>query len=121
MLSFDKILSRLKYIEDVNTDLQLSDKIGVNAATISMWRKRKSIPNSFLVDYCLFRNISIDWLLTGKTSEQSLESALNKISEPPATYSDPRDKIIQRLTEENRRLKEALDAIQSITNKSQNK
>ncbi|MEN6294487.1 MAG: helix-turn-helix domain-containing protein, partial [Methanobacterium sp.] len=121
MLSFDEILLRLKYIESVNTDNQLSEKLGINAATISMWRKRKSIPSSFLINYCLNKNISIDWLLTGKTLEKSLRISSNNISmiyEPNIEYGDPRDKIIQRLEDENRQLKKLLDDISILINKS---
>jgi hypothetical protein len=120
MLSFDEILLRLKYIENVNTDTQLSVKLGINAATISMWRKRNSIPNSFLVDYCLKKNISIDWLMTDKTIDQSLKSSSNIISESISTYNDPRDKIIKRLEVENRQLKDIINTIQNVINKSHN-
>ena len=121
MFNIDEIIVRLKYIEGVETDSELSEKLGITPQNINMWKKRNTIPYELLFEYCLDKNISIDWLTTGKTLEHSLKYAANTVSEPPATYNDPRDKIIQTLTEENRRLNEALDAIQSITKKSHNK
>ena len=120
MYNINEILSKIRQIENISTDTELSDILKVTPQHIYIWKKRNTIPYKELIEYCSINNISLDWLLTGKTPDQSLKSVANTVSEPPATYSDPRDKIIQTLTEENRRLKETLDTIHSAINKSHN-
>jgi DNA-binding transcriptional MerR regulator len=121
MYKIDEILFRIKQIEGINSNTELANILKVTPQNIYIWRKRNTIPYKELIGYCKNNLQSMDWLLTGKKLNQSLESAAKNISEPSVTYNDPRDKIIQRLQEENRQLKNTIDIIQTMINKSHNK
>lgn len=59
------ILERLRAAAHVETDSQLSEKIGVPYQTISSWKKRGSIPIQEILRTAELFDISLDWLLNG--------------------------------------------------------
>jgi len=59
-------LERLCVIYNVNNNKQLSEKIGINYNTVSTWIKRDTIPYDVLYSLISPKNISFDWLLSGK-------------------------------------------------------
>jgi hypothetical protein len=116
MRNISEILSLIKQIEGIKNDTELVNILEVSASTISTWRKRGTIPYDILYLYCKKRGYILNDLLDDDINQPS-----NTVSEPQSRYSDPRDKIIQRLEAENRELKQTINSIQTIINKSQNK
>ena len=60
------IVDRMKSVVGVSKDVDLADHLGGARSTLSVWKKRGSIP----VDECLKlareKNISLDWLMLGR-------------------------------------------------------
>lgn len=59
----EEILSRLKEANNLTSDTQLSEFLGVSKATISNWKARKSLDYELLFSKC--EHLNLDWLLTG--------------------------------------------------------
>lgn len=116
MKNISEILDMIMLIEGVNSDSKLVDILEVSQANISNWRKRGTIPYDILYKYCKKRGYILNEILDDDINQSS-----NIVSEPQSQYGDPRDKIIQRLEAENRQLKQIINSIQSIINKSHNK
>jgi len=116
MRNISEILSLIKQIEGIKNDTDLVNILEVSASTISTWRKRGTIPYDTLYLYCKKRGYILNEIL-----DDDINKSTNIVSEPQSQYGDPRDKIIQRLEAENRQLKQIINSIQSIINKSHNK
>ncbi len=63
--SFSAIIDRLMKYFHVTQTKDLSDLLNVNYATFSTWIRREKIPYELLIDLCLKKGISLDWLLSG--------------------------------------------------------
>ncbi|MCP4969231.1 MAG: hypothetical protein GY932_01400 [Arcobacter sp.] len=63
--SFTAIIDRLMKYFHVTQTKDLSDLLNVNYATFSTWIRREKIPYELLIDLCLKKGISLDWLLSG--------------------------------------------------------
>ena len=109
MLKIETIISRIKYIEEIVTDTQVAEILKVTPYTLSMWKKRQSIPYQILVDYCKNKKLSIDWLLTDEVKSQP-----QQVNELPTPYNDPKDEVIMRLEAENKRLRKICNFIDDI-------
>lgn len=64
------VLDRLQTVFGVSTDTDLAEKLGVKRATLGAWRTRESTPYAECINIAESRNISLDWLLTGKGDMQ---------------------------------------------------
>lgn len=62
----DEVIDRLKQTVGVNSDIELSEALGVNKSTVSTWRSRKRIPYPEVVRVALETRQNIDWILTGR-------------------------------------------------------
>jgi len=60
------VLGRLQDALGVNTDTDLASVLGVKRATLGAWRSRNSTPYAECIKIAKCKNISLDWLLTGK-------------------------------------------------------
>ncbi|MCK9432532.1 MAG: helix-turn-helix domain-containing protein [Candidatus Marinimicrobia bacterium] len=116
MKNISEILNMIMSIENVSSDVKLLNILDVSASTLSNWRKRGTIPFDVLYKYCKKRGYILNDILDDDTNSSS-----DTVHEPRSQYGDPHDKIIQRLEEENRQLKNTIDIIQTMINKSHNK
>ncbi len=66
---FSAIIERLMRYFNVSQSKDLSDLLEVNYATFSTWIRREKIPYELLIELCLKKGISLDWLLAGVKNE----------------------------------------------------
>ncbi|HFH0413755.1 TPA: helix-turn-helix domain-containing protein [Salmonella enterica subsp. diarizonae serovar 61:i:z] len=60
------VLARLKQVFSVSSDVALCEALSVSPQTLSSWKSRNKIPYANCVDVSTQRNVSLDWLLTGR-------------------------------------------------------
>ncbi|EBN9665436.1 transcriptional regulator [Salmonella enterica] len=60
------VLARLKQVFSVSSDVALCEALSVSPQTLSSWKSRNKIPYANCVEVSTQRNISLDWLLTGR-------------------------------------------------------
>lgn len=60
------VIARLKEVFSVVSDSALCEQIGVSPQTLSSWKARNKIPYANCVDISKQKDISLDWLLTGR-------------------------------------------------------
>ncbi|MDD5227323.1 MAG: helix-turn-helix transcriptional regulator [Methylococcales bacterium] len=65
-ISAENVITRLKQLLNVKTDLELAEILGVSKPTISAWRQRNSVPHTICIQIAQEKNVSLDWLLTGE-------------------------------------------------------
>jgi hypothetical protein len=93
-------VDRLKKVFRVKTDVALAERLGKDKNTVSVWRRRKSIPLDVFRKVSVDESVSIDWLVSGVGSMelQSAEQTLNEISLISGLLSDNRSvKIVELL------------------------
>ena len=73
------VLDRLQEALGVSTDTELASELGVKRATLGAWRSRNSTPYAECINIAERKNISLDWLLTGK-GEMSAEPSISNNS-----------------------------------------
>ncbi len=71
MDSIDNILKRLKEFFKVEKNIELAKALNISYNTLNTWLKRKRIPQDFLVNLAIKYNLSLDWLLLGKESQNT--------------------------------------------------
>ena len=74
-------VDRLKKVFKVKTDVALAEKLGKDKNTVSVWRRRKSIPLDVFRKVSVDESVSIDWLVSGvgNMELQSADQTLNEI------------------------------------------
>ncbi|EAA9300843.1 bacteriophage CI repressor [Salmonella enterica subsp. enterica] len=60
------VLARLKQVFSVSSDVALCEALSVSPQTLSSWKSRNKIPYANCVEVSTQRNVSLDWLLTGR-------------------------------------------------------
>lgn len=60
------VIARLKEVFSVASDSALCEQIGVSPQTLSSWKARNKIPYANCVEISKQKDISLDWLLTGR-------------------------------------------------------
>lgn len=60
------VLSRLKQVFSVSSDVALCEALSVSPQTLSSWKSRNKIPYANCVEISNQKDISLDWLLTGR-------------------------------------------------------
>ena len=77
-----QVLDRLKTLEGVRADIDLAEPLATNRRNVSAWKERGSLPWDRLYDYCLRRQISLEWLLNGRGAVRVTEL----VAEPGGVY-----------------------------------
>lgn len=93
-------IDRLKKVFHVKTDVALAEKLGKDKNTVSVWRRRKSIPLDVFRKASVDESVSMDWLVSGLGSMelQSADQTLNEISLISGLLSDNRSiRIVELL------------------------
>lgn len=73
ILRIESIFLRLCEYYQVDTNKELCKKVDWNYSTFSNWLSRDSIPYKALDDISQNENLSMDWILYGKKSAQSVD------------------------------------------------
>ena len=60
------IIDRMKIAFKIKTNKELANKLGTSLSNIDNWKKRKSIPQKYILLVSQMNNINPDWLLTGE-------------------------------------------------------
>ena len=60
------IIVRLKNAFNVHTHAELADKLGISPHTVSVWKRRKAVPEKIILKCSQMTNISVNWLNTGR-------------------------------------------------------
>lgn len=93
-------VERLKKVFRVKTDVALAEKLGKDKNTVSVWRRRNSIPLDVFRKVSVDESVSLDWLVSGVGSMelQSADQTLNEISLISGLLSDNRSiRIVELL------------------------
>lgn len=69
------VLGRMKEVYGVDTDTALADALHTTRQNVSKWRSRNSIPYAEAVAASYMRNVSIDYILTGRGSRERGQGA----------------------------------------------
>jgi hypothetical protein len=75
-LNIEAILERLALIMEARNDVHLSTLLGRESNQVSQWKKRKTMDWELVVEKCIEKKCSIDWLLTEKGSKENSNEAL---------------------------------------------
>lgn len=98
MIDKKLILQRIKESNNLKTDRELADFLGISKSTLSNWYYRDSIDYDLVFSKCEY--VDKNWLLTGNYSKQShndlknypdTHDYVNKISEPDPVYGHKSD------------------------------
>ncbi|MBW5893135.1 helix-turn-helix domain-containing protein [Pectobacterium polaris] len=92
----DAVLSRLMELLGVASDSELARALDVNRQTLASWRKRESVPYSICVNLSEEKNISLDWLLTGRGAAYVGTAAQPESS---ATFSQSDLKLLELMNQ----------------------
>ena len=69
----ENILERLLSVAGLRRDAQLATLLGVSPQAISQARKKKHVPESWLVRMAARYQLSVDWLLHGDKTSQTIQ------------------------------------------------
>ena len=87
MQNIKEVVSRLKEIANLASNVDLANYLGVSYNTLNTWIKREKIPQEVLFDFCKKNNCSLDYLLFNiKKSETDLFSTQEESNENWHTY-----------------------------------
>ncbi|MEL7641023.1 MAG: helix-turn-helix domain-containing protein [Solidesulfovibrio sp.] len=67
---FDEVFARLKQAAGVQSDVELSQELGIRQSSVSGAKKRKAIPPSWITTISKKFHVSADWLLYGEGTMQ---------------------------------------------------
>lgn len=77
------ILNRIKFAENLKTDTELAEFLGVMKATVSNWHRRNTIDYDIIIQKC--SHLDLEWLITGKERTNTNEGN-QAVSEPLPKY-----------------------------------
>ena len=64
--NFVAILARLRQITEAKSDAALARILKVTPQALSYFKKQGRFPSELLIGFCFKRQVSIDWLMTGR-------------------------------------------------------
>lgn len=64
------IIERMKQAISVREDKELALSLNVQAGTLSKWKTRNSLPIETLLEFAEHYQISVEWLIYGRSSQQ---------------------------------------------------
>ncbi len=67
-IEFNIIINNLKYELKIDTDKELSERLGLNRGSFSERKVRQSLPYKQIIELCLTQNISLDKIFTNNLS-----------------------------------------------------
>lgn len=62
----DAVLDRLLLVFEAKNDTELAGALDTNRQTLGSWRSRGSIPYALCIEIAERKELSLDWLLTGR-------------------------------------------------------
>ncbi|WP_082507922.1 helix-turn-helix domain-containing protein [Methylobacterium sp. Leaf113] len=78
-LSASAVLDRMKEVYEVDSDTALADALHTTRQNISKWRSRNSIPYTEAVAASYMRNVSIDYILTGRGARDQKQGTAQEL------------------------------------------
>ncbi len=70
-----EMLGRIRQIYNFASNRELADYFSVKETTVSNWKTRNSIPFEVLFRASQENDVSLDWIVTGKTKEKKLDTS----------------------------------------------
>ncbi|MGX3020946.1 helix-turn-helix domain-containing protein [Ursidibacter sp. B-7004-1] len=70
LLNSRLIIERMKSVLSANTDDELAQSLGKPSSTVRNWKTRNNLPFDTAVEFSETHSLSLDWLVSGKESEQ---------------------------------------------------
>lgn len=92
---FEKAMSRIFEATGTRTQVELADVLGVRQSSISDAKRRKSLPDSWLISLLLRDGINPKWILSG-TEPQQLDQACI-LTDNPAAGDAHLEQLFQRI------------------------
>ena len=71
MQNIKQVVSRLKEIAKLDSNVDLANYLGVSYNTLNTWIKREKIPQEVLFEFCKKNNCSLDYLLFNTKNSQT--------------------------------------------------
>ncbi len=108
-LNVTEILDRAKKAAGVKTDSRLSEILGVDRTTVSVWRRRNTVDVHILSTFCQQFAVSMDWLFLGVDhAAPPADDVTGKILQMLEGMDDEQRRDILRYTQKTELLEELL-------------
>lgn len=95
----EKVLHRLATLLNTQNDAHLAKELNVSTSTLWNWKARDTVPYKVCVEVAQRKNVSLDWLLTGKVETQQ-------------SFTDTSKLFLEQLQKEIEGIKTRLDNIE---------
>ena len=73
-MDLEPILEHAKRHLNIKTDADLARHLGINSPEFYQYKKKKSIPYKYLINFCRIESLSTDWLILGREIPSDSES-----------------------------------------------
>ena len=87
MTNIKDIISKLKEIANLNSNIELAKYLEISYNTLNTWIKREKIPQEVLLNFCIKNNCSLDYLLLD--TKNSLNKEQPTANEKQTPNSNP--------------------------------
>ncbi|QST27744.1 helix-turn-helix domain-containing protein [Escherichia albertii] len=88
IIGTEQVLTRLKQVFAVTSDSALCERLMVSPQTLSSWKSRNKIPYANCVDVCQQKNVSLDWLITGRGGMYLIEQSGKSVDVSSYSHAD---------------------------------
>lgn len=78
MIDAQAIIDRLKAASGVTTDAALARELGITRGSVSLWKKHNAVPLHHAVAISERYGVSIDWIVTGISTEPVSDTFFEK-------------------------------------------
>jgi hypothetical protein len=99
----EDIIDRIKSHVRVHTDSEVAERIGLRKQELFQYKKKKTIPYKYLIEWARMESVSLDWLLMGR--EQVADSEYKE------KYINQLEKDNERLVNENQMLMSVIERL----------
>lgn len=102
-IKMEDIIDRIKSHVRVHTDSEVAERIGLRKQELFQYKKKKTIPYKYLIEWARMESVSLDWLLMGR--EQVADSEYKE------KYINQLEKDNERLVNENHMLMSVIERL----------
>lgn len=126
-LNFSEVIERLKLALNVTTQADVAKAMGMSTGDLANRKKRNKIPHDRIYEVASSRNVSLDWLLTGKgfmktnipteASNDHLSPRQRAVLDMFESLTEDQQREILRDVEEKKRLAELEARVRELEQK----